>query len=147
MYCKTCGAKMNENQVICLSCGCAKGIGRRYCANCGNELAENAFACLGCGCAADFGAAIYSNPSNYATNSALINNPMQAAGWCPADKDKTTAILLAFFLGGLGIHCFYLGETNKGLLRLLTCWFGLGGILALIDFIKMLAGSYTLKRN
>ena len=54
------------------------------------------------------------------------------------------AILLAFFLGGFGIHNFYLGETKKGILKICTCWIGVGGILALIDFIKMLIGSYVV---
>lgn len=35
-------------------------------------------------------------------------------------KDKTTAGLLAIFLGGLGIHKFYLGYTGPGLVFLLT---------------------------
>lgn len=39
-------------------------------------------------------------------------------------KSKTTATLLAFFLGGLGAHKFYLGQTGQGILFLLT-----GGLL------------------
>ncbi len=35
-------------------------------------------------------------------------------------KDKTAAGLLAIFLGGLGIHKFYLGFTGPGLVYLLT---------------------------
>ena len=35
-------------------------------------------------------------------------------------KDKTTAGLLAIFLGGLGMHKFYLGYTGPGLVFLLT---------------------------
>lgn len=38
----------------------------------------------------------------------------------PGRKDKTTAGLLAIFLGGLGIHKFYLGFTGPGLVFLLT---------------------------
>lgn len=51
-------------------------------------------------------------------------------------KSKTTAVLLAFFLGGLGIHRFYLKETGMGILYLLTA--GLLGIGTLIDFIRLL---------
>ena len=124
---------MNENQAICLKCGCAKGTGKTYCANCGGALSENAVACMNCGVAADFGAAKKSNDLGIA-----------GGDWCPEGKEKIVAILLAFFLGGFGVHNFYLGESKKGILRLLTCWFGLGGILALIDFIKMLIGSYVV---
>lgn len=132
MYCKTCGNQMNENQVICLNCGCSTGTGTAYCANCGGQLAPNAVVCMNCGVAADFGATKKSG------------NGLGADGWCPAGKEKIVAILLAFFLGGFGIHNFYLGESKKGVLRLLTCWFGLGGLLALIDFIKMLLNSYVV---
>ena len=126
MYCKSCGAQINENQVVCLNCGCAVGTGIKYCANCGGELAPNAAVCMNCGVAADFGV-----PKK---NSDGIGGD---GSWVPEGKDKIVAILLAFFLGG----------PKKGILRLLTCWFGLGGILALIDFIKMLIGSYTVDPN
>lgn len=41
-------------------------------------------------------------------------------------KNRTTYILLGLFLGGLGIHNFYAGYTNRAvmqlLLYLLLCW-------------------------
>lgn len=129
MFCKTCGCQLNENQAICLNCGVKVGEGFRFCAFCGAEVNPNAAVCLTCGC-----------PTKGA-------GAAGADGWVPAGKEKIVAILLAFFLGGFGIHNFYLGETKKGILRLLTCWIGLGGILALIDFIKMLIGSYKVDPN
>ena len=54
-------------------------------------------------------------------------------------KSKLTAILLCFFLGGLGIHRFYLGYTLIGVIQLLT--FGGFLIWAIIDFIKLFTGS------
>jgi hypothetical protein len=67
----------------------------------------------------------------------------QASGgnWFPAssvpglfsDKSWLTALLLSFFLGGLGIDRFYLGYTGLGVAKLLTV--GGCGIWALIDFI------------
>ena len=35
-------------------------------------------------------------------------------------KDKITASILAIFVGGLGIHRFYLGQTGRGILCILT---------------------------
>jgi len=51
------------------------------------------------------------------------------------DKEKLTAFLLALFLGGLGVHRFYLGYTGIGIAQLLTA--GGCGIWALIDIIKI----------
>ena len=39
-----------------------------------------------------------------------------------AAKDRTTAILLTLFLGGIGAHRFYLGQIGLGVLYLLFCW-------------------------
>ncbi len=54
-------------------------------------------------------------------------------------KDKTTALLLSIFLGGLGIDRFYLGYTGLGILKLLT--FGGLGVWWLIDIILIACGS------
>jgi len=51
-------------------------------------------------------------------------------------KSKLTAILLCFFLGGLGIHRFYFDYTLIGFIQLLT--FGGFLIWAIIDFISLI---------
>jgi TM2 domain-containing membrane protein YozV len=56
-------------------------------------------------------------------------------------KHRIVAALLAFFVGGLGIHRFYLEERTAGLLYLLFCWTPIPWILAVFDFIGLLLTS------
>ncbi len=56
-------------------------------------------------------------------------------------KSKTTAALLAFFLGGIGVHHFYLGKTTAGVLSLLFCWTFIPSIVAFVNFIMLLVMS------
>lgn len=37
-------------------------------------------------------------------------------------RSKVVAALLAIFLGGLGLHCFYLGRIGKGIVYLIFSW-------------------------
>lgn len=58
-------------------------------------------------------------------------------------KSQLTALLLCIFLGGLGIHRFYLGYTFEGIVQLLTL--GLCGIWTLIDLIRIITGDLKPK--
>lgn len=58
-------------------------------------------------------------------------------------KSQLVAALICFFIGGLGIHRFYLGYTWQGIVQLLTA--GGCGIWVLIDFIRILTGSLKPK--
>ena len=66
-----------------------------------------------------------------------------------APKQWIVAVLLAFFLGTLGIHNFYLGYTTKGIIQLVLTLTFIGlivsGIWAFIDFIMLLmrSGDYA----
>lgn len=124
MYCKNCGAEINENAVACMSCGFAKGTGNRFCANCGQEVTPGAAFCVNCG----------------ASTTPAVNTEQ---------KSKLVAVLLAFFLGGIGIHDFYLGYTKYGIIKIvLTVCTGCGGgIWALIDFVRLLTGSLHTDAN
>lgn len=55
------------------------------------------------------------------------------------------AFLICFFLGGLGIHRFYVGKIGTGVLQLFTL--GGLGIWALIDLIMIAVGVFTDKEG
>jgi uncharacterized membrane protein YvbJ len=120
MFCKNCGEALNENQAICLKCGVKVGEGTAFCANCGNAIVEGAAVCMNCGVA-------------------IKNDADNLAG-----QDKIVIILICLFLGGLGIHNFMMGETKKGIFKIvMSCCCGIGFIFALIDLIKIAMGSYV----
>ena len=123
MFCKNCGKEMNDNAVACLNCGFAKGTGNTYCANCGTQTNPGAAICTNCG-----------------ASLSVVNGEQ---------KSKLVAVLLAFFLGSIGVHDFYLGYKKNGIIKIvLTVCTGFGGsIWALIDFIRLLTGSLHTDAN
>jgi hypothetical protein len=56
-----------------------------------------------------------------------------------SSKSRLVATLLGFFLGGIGVHRFYLGNIGLGVALLLLGWLSLG-IWPLIDWIIVVAG-------
>ena len=126
MFCKNCGEAMNDNQAICIKCGVKTGDGNAFCANCGSSMNPEAEVCLNCGVAVK-----KTGNGNY------LNG-----------QDKIVMILVCLFLGGLGIHNFMMGETKKGVFRIIMSFCcGIGGILALIDLIKIAMGTYVVDPN
>jgi len=99
-------------QRMCLKCGTQDPIGGDFCPRCGNRYGEQ---------------------SNY-----VVNGQSAVA----ADhKDRIVAALLALFLGGLGIHHFYLGNTVLGVIYLLFCWTFIPAIISFIEGIIFLCTS------
>lgn len=94
MYCKHCGALINDDAVICVKCGRAITEVRAV------EVDPNV-----------------------------------------SEKSGVVTLLLAVFLGSIGIHSFYVGRTAIGIAQLFTL--GGCGIWVLIDIIMLAIGSYT----
>jgi TM2 domain-containing membrane protein YozV len=67
----------------------------------------------------------------------------------PLAKSKIAAGLLGIFLGGFGIHRFYLGYTTIGIIQIvvtvLTC--GLGAIWGLVEGIMILTGAEQFRTD
>ena len=60
-----------------------------------------------------------------------------------SDSQWVVTLLLAFLLGVIGAHRFYVGKTGTGILMLFT--FGGLGIWLLIDLILIITGQFTNK--
>lgn len=73
----------------------------------------------------------------------VLFNDLTASGYttsafASSDKSAPVALLLDFFLGGLGVHRFYLGtEVLTGIGYILTCG-GFFGVMPLIDFVVII---------
>lgn len=124
MYCKNCGNEINENAAICVKCGVKVGAGNNYCQNCGQTTDPNAAVCTNCGFA-------------------IRNIKSNGFSGNPGEKTKLVAGLLGIFLGGLGIHNFYLGKTTRAVIQiivtLVTC--GAGALWGFIEGILILTGN------
>jgi TM2 domain-containing membrane protein YozV len=122
---------MNQNAVVCVKCGVSTGTGNAYCPHCGKETAPVAVVCLSCGCSL--------------TNTKAVEGA----------KSKLIAGLLGIFLGGLGIHDFYLGNTQKAIIHILLATVGalvfvgpvISGIWGLVDGIFILTGKISVDAN
>lgn len=119
MYCKQCGETINPNQAVCIKCGTKVGEGNMYCSNCGKSVEASASVCLNCGFA------IKSNDD--------LNG-----------QNKMVLAVVALLVGGFGIHNFMMGESKKGIVKILLCWTGISSIVALIDAIKLFTDKYEV---
>lgn len=62
-----------------------------------------------------------------------------------SEKKRLAALLFCFFLGGLGVHRFYVGKVGSGIAQILTL--GGLGVWVLIDFIMILCGTFKDKEG
>lgn len=89
---------------------------RKFCTNCGQEIDENISFCPNCG--------KLTKKNNIEKNK--VENKKDS------EKNKIAAGLLGIFLGGFGIHNFYLGYNGRGVAQLLMTLLS-GGVLSFIS--------------
>lgn len=90
-----------------------------FCFACGKQIDARAEICPGCG----------------------VRQRTTTGTSAQATKDKTAAGLLAIFLGGIGIHKFYLGKTAQGIIYLLFFWTFIPAVVGFIEGILYLTKS------
>jgi TM2 domain-containing membrane protein YozV len=81
-----------------------------------------------------------------------VNQNVGPTGYVPAGQsgkvvNKVTYALLAIFLGGIGVHKFYAGQTGLGILYLLFCWTFVPEIIGLIEGIVALTKNADVYGN
>lgn len=100
----------------------SKAADEKFCADCGSIIKAKAEICPKCG--------VRQLPAPNAFGTVASNG-----------KSRIAAALLAFFLGGFGVHKFYLGRVGQGILYLLFFWTFIPAIIAFIEFIILLVMS------
>jgi len=137
MFCQKCGCSIPEGAQVCPRCGTAPGE-TKFCQHCGAVIDKECVVCPKCGKqVADLRQPQYQQPNIIINNANNNVNTANANSFGPGRmKNKWVALVLCFFLGGLGIHKFYEGKVGMGILYILTV--GLVGIGWLVDLIVIL---------
>lgn len=109
----------------------------KFCVKCGKKLEDDFVACPDCGTFCDGAANTEAAASQAAPQPTPIvvnveNNVAPKGKKC----DKWVALLLCWFLGGVGAHKFYEGKTLMGILYIFTG--GLCGIGVIVDLISII---------
>lgn len=82
----------------------------------------------------------YDQPPDYGQQSYAPPAMGAQAGGHAMGYDWMTTLLLAIFLGGLGVDRFYTGNMMLGILKLITA--GGCGVWAIIDIVLIAMGTY-----
>ncbi len=136
-YCNKCGAQLGEQDSFCPVCGTAAGNAGgsgpstvQNCPACGSAVGPNDQFCANCGAPTGNPSQVYQGQVYRSSN----------------QRSKLVAGLLGIFVGGFGIHNFYLGNISIGVIQiivtLVTC--GLGSLWGFIEGILILCDRITV---
>lgn len=102
MYCRNCGAEMNENQMVCLKCGVMSGTGKSFCPNCGNAVAPEAVVCVNCGVSLE--------DANHEASASNVNSESARK---IQKRDLVKAIILSIVTCGIYSIYWFISLTNE----------------------------------
>jgi TM2 domain-containing membrane protein YozV len=105
-----------------MSVQATKGPNEKYCTECGSIINAKAEICPKCG-----------------VRQMPVTTAMGVSS--PSGRNRIVAALFAIFLGGLGIHKFYLGRVGQGIVYILFCWTLIPVLIGFIEGIVYLAMS------
>ncbi|WP_201527420.1 NINE protein [Psychrobacter frigidicola] len=138
--CPECTHKISDQSVSCTNCGfpTSKIKVLIKCPECSESISNQSVSCNNCGFPivkpAPFKAVPPPLPTKNHTTIVRVNR---------SRKSKGVAALLALFLGGFGIHKFYLDQVFWGILYLLFCWTFIPAIVSLFEVIILLSMSQS----
>jgi TM2 domain-containing membrane protein YozV/RNA polymerase subunit RPABC4/transcription elongation factor Spt4 len=113
MHCRTCNTVLAAGTQVCPTCHQAPMAGSAVCWHCGAATVPGQPNCSSCG----------------------AQLPVLNAFGAGQYKSKIVAGLLALLLCGMGIHHFYLGNTNLGIAQLAIYVVGLVTSVVIIGFL------------
>ncbi len=115
MFCPHCGAQIHDDDLYCEKCG--KSV---------NPTTGSSF------------------KEGFASNmSSDLKDEFNFKSGNISPRSRLIAGLLCWFLGGFGAHRFYTGKTTSAVFMLLFFWTFIPCIIAIVDFIMILCGTYT----
>src|SRR5579859_4086821 len=124
-HCFSCGRILHASAASCPSCGAEQPVGGVMTAQSSGRAPALGQAVFCYGCGGQIHAAAPICPK--------CGAPQRVAIVARGHKDKTAAIVLAFLLGGIGAHKFYLGSVGWGIIYLLFCWTFIPAVVAAIE--------------
>ena len=105
----------------------------KFCKECGQKIAARAVVCPHCGCQV---AEVQQAAPQIVVNNTNTNTNANVNAHVGTPKNKWVALLLWFFLGGIGAHKFYEGKVGMGIIYFLTgALFGIGWV---VDFFGLI---------
>jgi TM2 domain-containing membrane protein YozV len=107
-----------------------KGLDEKYCQECGSLILAKAEICPKCGVRQ------------------AVSQTVSQTVTSPSGRNRLAAALFALFLGGFGVHKFYLGKVGMGIFYLLFCWTFIPLIASLIEgivYLTMTDGDFAAK--